>query len=312
MTNTSPDIHNNDDIDIKTSSYTNKQLVSLYNKYYNHNKKDVIKRTRIFARKISIPNCEWQEFSTQSQAAQTLGLFLPNISKVLHGHLNSTGGYTFKKSVETIENTKLNWESIKREHNIVNKVKNQQSSKRILHTMRDSVIGKICCTCKLWKELSSYNLDSGHWDSLRNECKDCISIWRINNRPKLAERHKEYERKRKKSDPEFKIMKTLRSRLNNALKRQDSSKCKSTIELTGCSITFLKSYLEERFTCGMSWSNHGEWHIDHIKPCCKFNLLDVNQQVECFHYTNLQPLWAIDNLKKGDKYDEPCILVPSP
>ena len=221
MTNTSPDIHNNDDIDIKTSSYTNKQLVSVYNKYYNHNKKDVIKRTRIFARKISIPNCEWQEFSTQSQAAQTLGLFLPNISKVLHGHLNSTGGYTFKKSVETIENTKLNWESIKREHNIVDKVKNQPSSKRILHSMRDSIIGKIFCTCKLWKELSSYNLDSGHWDSLRNECKDCISIWRINNRPKLAERHKEYERKRKKSDPEFKIMKTLRSRLNNALSYLD-------------------------------------------------------------------------------------------
>ena len=62
-------------------------------------------------------------------------------------------------------------------------------------------------------------------------------------------------------------------------------------------------YLAAKFQEGMSWDNHGEWHIDHIKPCCKFNLLDDEEQRKCFHYTNLQPLWSKDNLSKGGKYN---------
>lgn len=54
----------------------------------------------------------------------------------------------------------------------------------------------------------------------------------------------------------------------------------------------------------MSWENYGEWHIDHIKPCSSFDLSDPKQQKECFNYTNLQPLWAIDNLKKSYKYEK--------
>jgi hypothetical protein len=74
-----------------------------------------------------------------------------------------------------------------------------------------------------------------------------------------------------------------------------------TIDLLGCSVSFLKGYLEEKFKDGMTWENHGEWHIDHIKPCASFNLLDQEDQKKCFHYTNLQPLWAFENLSKGCK-----------
>ena len=52
----------------------------------------------------------------------------------------------------------------------------------------------------------------------------------------------------------------------------------------------------------MNWNNYGEWHIDHIKPCSLFNLELEEEQLECFNYKNLQPLWAIDNIKKGNKY----------
>ena len=52
---------------------------------------------------------------------------------------------------------------------------------------------------------------------------------------------------------------------------------------------------------GMTWDNYGEWHIDHIKPCSSFNMLIEEERKRCFHYTNLQPLWAIDNIKKSDK-----------
>jgi putative phage-type endonuclease len=60
-------------------------------------------------------------------------------------------------------------------------------------------------------------------------------------------------------------------------------------------------FLETKFKEGMTWENHGEWHIDHIKPCASFNLLDDYEQKKCFHYKNLQPLWATENLRKGDK-----------
>lgn len=75
------------------------------------------------------------------------------------------------------------------------------------------------------------------------------------------------------------------------------------MNLTGCSIAFLRQYLEERFTDGMSWANygrgHGKWNIDHIIPVSSFNLTLEDQQRKCFHYSNLQPLWFMDNMRKG-------------
>ena len=61
-------------------------------------------------------------------------------------------------------------------------------------------------------------------------------------------------------------------------------------------------YLEAKFTEGMTWENHGLWHIDHIKPCSSFNLLIEDEHHKCFHYSNLQPLWAKDNLSKSANF----------
>jgi hypothetical protein len=137
---------------------------------------------------------------------------------------------------------------------------------------------------------------------LRNNCKKCLVEWRKANREQIQKGNTLYEKNRKLTDPEFKLLKTLRSRLGSAVKSQNASKSNSTIDLVGCTIPFLKGYLEAKFTEGMTWENHGEWHIDHIKPCASFNLLDETEQKKCFHYTNLQPLWAPDNLSKGCKY----------
>jgi hypothetical protein len=65
----------------------------------------------------------------------------------------------------------------------------------------------------------------------------------------------------------------------------------------------LRAHLEHQFKDGMTWDNHGEWHIDHIKPCVQFDLTDPEQQKECFHYTNMQPLWAFENQSKGASYE---------
>jgi hypothetical protein len=69
--------------------------------------------------------------------------------------------------------------------------------------------------------------------------------------------------------------------------------------LIGCSITQLREHIEKQFTDGMSWDNYGKWHVDHIVPCSAFDLFDASQQQACFHFTNLQPLWAKDNRAKG-------------
>ena len=79
--------------------------------------------------------------------------------------------------------------------------------------------------------------------------------------------------------------------------------------LIGCEVDYLMYHIQEQFTKGMTWDNHGrgwygkkEWHIDHIKPCSLFDLTDPDQQRECFNFTNLQPLWAEDNRIKSNKY----------
>lgn len=85
--------------------------------------------------------------------------------------------------------------------------------------------------------------------------------------------------------------------------RTGASKCSTTEELIGCSIEHLKLHLQSQFKPGMNWNNHGTkgWHIDHILPCARFNLNNPVEQKKCFHYTNLQPLWAKDNMAKGSK-----------
>ena len=102
----------------------------------------------------------------------------------------------------------------------------------------------------------------------------------------------------------FRINKNLRGRVYVALKR--GCKSDTTMNLLGCTIDEFKMYFESLFTDGMSWEKYmeGGIHIDHIKPCISFDLTKEEEQRKCFHYTNLQPLWAIDNLKKGTKIYE--------
>lgn len=75
------------------------------------------------------------------------------------------------------------------------------------------------------------------------------------------------------------------------------------MELIGCSIAFLMAHLESKFKPGMSFANHGEWHIDHIIPCSAYDLTDPEQQKECFNWRNLQPLTARENMMKGNKLE---------
>jgi hypothetical protein len=98
-----------------------------------------------------------------------------------------------------------------------------------------------------------------------------------------------------------KVKDNIARKLNYSL--HGLKKSHSIMELTGCTLEFLRGYLESRFLADMTWENYGKfgWHIDHIRPCASFDLSDPEQQKICFHYTNLQPLWAKDNHSKGAK-----------
>jgi len=125
------------------------------------------------------------------------------------------------------------------------------------------------------------------------------------HRDRDPDAHREYMRNymadRAANDVEFKLKGVLRARVRAAIVNNGGQKSHKTTKLVGCSVPHLRQHLEAQFTEGMTWDNHGEWHIDHIRPCASFDLADAEQQLECFNYTNLQPLWAKDNLAKGAK-----------
>lgn len=151
---------------------------------------------------------------------------------------------------------------------------NKQSLKKISF--------KQCLVCQC-----EFKLESNRAKTCSLVCSKAAINIRINNR---------YH-----SDFNFKLSDILRSRLNKAIK--NNQKAGSAVADLGCSIEELKIHLESQFQEGMSWGNYGlkGWHIDHIKPLASFDLTKEEELKEACHYTNLQPLWAEDNLSKGAK-----------
>jgi hypothetical protein len=126
-------------------------------------------------------------------------------------------------------------------------------------------------------------------------------LYRDKNREKINIQKRKYT-KLYEQRLEVKIVKRLRGRIRHAL--QNARKSNTTLNLTGVNIIELKKYLESTFKKGMSWEKFkkGKIHIDHIRPCSSFDLSKPEEQAKCFHYTNLQALWAHENLSKSDKF----------
>lgn len=124
-----------------------------------------------------------------------------------------------------------------------------------------------------------------------------------NKRPDTIQRVRKYKRDRYSKDINYKLSNILRSRFHSLLRTKDT-KTDSYLDFLGCSIDELKSHLESKFQTEMSWENHGfgddKWHVDHIIPCAAFDFTKEENQLKCFHYSNLQPLWAQDNMTKSD------------
>ena len=158
----------------------------------------------------------------------------------------------------------------------------------------------ICKSCRSAYMKTIYVYDPERYRNPEHESKRKREYYSRNRQARI-DYSKTYIKQRKKTDLDFKLRGVLRSRISTAIKR--NPKAARTMELIGCSIPELRRHLESQFEPGMTWDNHSVhgWHIDHILPCKHFDLTDPEQQKICFHYTNLQPMWAKDNLSKGDK-----------
>lgn len=199
---------------------------------------------------------------------------------------------------------------------------------------------KVCSKCNIEKEITNFNKMSKVKCGVRSYCRECQKIeskkYRINNKEKIKEYNTKwneenqeyykkyfeeyykvnyekekqrklkwsrdnkeysnnYQKQRKKEDILFRLKTNIRNSVNRYLKYRS----KHTFDIVGCTPEFLKEHLESQFQNGMSWDNRSEWHIDHIIP-----LSSAKTEEELYslcHYTNLQPLWAEDNLKKSNK-----------
>jgi hypothetical protein len=170
----------------------------------------------------------------------------------------------------------------RKQYNIDNKDKNAQRGK----DWRDKTVESRKISNKKWMEDN------------KEKRKEYKKEYRIRNKDKINK----YKRKKLKEDmknPKFALEQNLRSRLYKFVTREGNTQ--RSKDLVGCTIDELMRHLENLFTEGMNWENRNKWHIDHIIPICSFDLTIEEEQKKCFHYTNLQPLWAEDNLAKGSK-----------
>lgn len=193
---------------------------------------------------------------------------------------------------------------------------------------------KICFDCKIEKDKGEFGTHSDRKDGLQSHCKDCSKLrWQKRYNSSYKEKHKKlannyyqknkekvkkqtneyyhknkeklrpsrsaYQKRKMAEDPKFRLCRRLRNRLYYALLKKSWKKDTRFSKYIGCSLEELRIHIESLFLLGMTWENMGLWHIDH-----KIALVSAQTEEELYklcHYSNLQPLWAKDNLIKGSK-----------
>mgnify|MGYP000403604879 CR=1 FL=1 len=160
---------------------------------------------------------------------------------------------------------------------------------------------KVCSSCKLDLLKDNFSKCSKSKTGLQSVCKTCknkkLTEYYKSN-PSKRVYNKELQLKRyQKNKVTFNFSRRMRKSLNGI------KESKSWETLVNYSLEDLKLHLEKQFTNGMSWENYGEWHIDHILPISSFNIQDYNDEYfqKCWSLENLQPMWAVENIKKSNK-----------
>jgi len=159
---------------------------------------------------------------------------------------------------------------------------------------------KKCTVCGRWLELNNFHKG-------KEKCKECRLDYQRTEKGKRSQRKRnkkwEQSKKGKEFNRKYKLSRNLSNSIRASLKGNKNGEHWESI--VGWKLKEFKYHMEKQFRPGMDWDNHGEWHIDHIRPISSFNIIDYNCDdfKECWSLSNLQPLWAEENLRKKDKWD---------
>jgi hypothetical protein len=182
---------------------------------------------------------------------------------------------------------------------------NKLGLKLIRRVPSDLIKNKICGCCKVEMNKTYFGNNKNRKDGKHPTCKLCSkqqssSHLRKENRKVWS---KLYRKNKLDTDVNYKLKHKLRKRFKSHLKSKGLRKSESVLRLLGCNIKQFRRHIESQFKIGMSWDNYSYWgwHIDHILPCASFDFTKEEERRKCWHYTNLQPLWMEDNLRKWSK-----------
>jgi hypothetical protein len=150
-----------------------------------------------------------------------------------------------------------------------------------------------------------------YYQDNKEAIKNCSKKWREDNKEQVKNKNKEYYIKNKdiklykynerlKNDPFFKFIQNIKCNVRNSLTKTGYTKKSKTFEILGIEYLEFRKYIESQFIEDMNWDNYGEWHLDHKTPISWGK--NEEEVLLLSHFTNYQPLWAEDNLSKGNRY----------
>ncbi len=187
----------------------------------------------------------------------------------------------------------------------------------------------ICSRCKISKDITLFYKNKSRISGLSSHCKQCCKdyymenreeilikskvhskLYKLNNKDIIKEYNKIYRkvnrhiiteqrRTKRRTDAFYNFICSVRTSVNTSFRRGPFTKKSKTCELLGCDFNAFRDYIESKFTDGMCWERWNEIHLDHIIPLA--TATTEKEVINLCHYTNYQPLWAIDNFKKGSK-----------
>jgi len=164
---------------------------------------------------------------------------------------------------------------------------------------------RICLTCGAEKSNECFSKNKNTINGIYYYCKECVSSnnktkdWYKQQYPRNKDYKINWENIKYSTDINHKLKSNLRCRMNSMLTKKNIHRDNSSLKYLGCSIEYYRSYIEQQFSEGMTWENHGNiWEIDHIIPLSKFDLSLEENIFKAFHYINTQPLYKSDNRSK--------------
>lgn len=198
------------------------------------------------------------------------------------------------------------------------KAKTEKNFRRVSLKNNDMRLRQPCRPCEKIKLKEYDQSPQGKQSKARRDKKWRLSggkaisdkKYYLKNKAKHIAYNVEKRRKQRLENPHIKMRDAIACLIRTSFRKKGHTKSAKTEFYLGCSVEYFLDHLQKQFKEGMTLKNHGKWHIDHIMPCASFDLSKLSEQKKCFHYSNLQPLWAKENILKKDKilFDNPIKL----